>query len=192
MKLINSRAELKSILAYEKKIYQNFMGGGKYQAVLRCLKQHPDYYTWKYVKQLRKTGYYYANRKKNVFYAIAYFWNCRKKNTLGRKLGIEMHEGLCGKGLTIYHTQGIVISGMAQIGEDFVLHGNNCVGNDGITLDKCPTIGNHVRLGVGAKVIGDVHIGNNVTVAAGAVVIDSFEEDNIVLAGIPARIVKHK
>lgn len=40
--------------------------------------------------------------------------------------------------------------------------------------------------------IGDVHIGNNVTVAAGAVVIDPFEEDNIVLAGIPARIVKHK
>lgn len=33
---------------------------------------------------------------------------------------------------------------------------------------------------------------NNLTLAAGAVVVDSFDEDNIVLAGIPARIVKHK
>ena len=91
--------------------------------------------------------------------SILYLFFCRRKNKLGRVLGIEMHECLCEKGLTIYHLNGIVINGYSEIGEHFVLHGNNCVGNDGIELDKCPKIGNHVRLGMGAKVIGNVHIG---------------------------------
>lgn len=189
--MIRTRKELKDYLQYEKKIYSQTHGGGVYQQILNIVKSHPDYYTWKYVKLLRVTGFYYANRKKNIFYTIGYFWNCRRKNKLGRKLGIEMHESLCGKGLTIYHTQGIVINGMTEIGDNFILHGNNCIGTDGFSLD-CPKIGNNVRLGVGAKIIGNVEIADNVTVAAGAVVVKSCTEPNVVLAGVPARIVKRK
>lgn len=189
--MIKSKNELQQIIVYEKNIYHNFMGGGHYQAFLRFIKSHPDYYTWKYVKLLRKTGYYYTNRKKNIWYSLIYFWLCRKKNKLGRKLGIEMHERCFGKGLTIYHTQGIVINGMSVIGENFKLHGNNCVGTDGIT-NACPIIGDNVTMGVGAKILGGVKIANNVTVAAGAVVVSSCLEENVVLAGIPAKIVKHK
>jgi serine O-acetyltransferase len=189
--MIQTKHELREILDYEQNIFLNTYGKGTYQTFLRIVKQSPEYYTWKYIKALRKAGYYYSVRNKNPFYSLAYFLTCRKKNKLGRLLGIEMHECLCGKGLAIYHSNGIVINGFSQIGDNFVLHGNNCVGNDGILLDKCPIIGNNVRLGMGAKVLGDVHLGNNVIVAAGAVVVDSFEEDYIVLAGIPAKIVKY-
>lgn len=188
--MLESKEELKRFLKYEKTLYLSRMGGGKYQAILRCLKSHPDYYCWMYVRRLRKTGYYYANRKKNIFYAVAYIISCRMKNKLGRKLGIEMNERSCDIGLSIEHTQGIVINGLAQIGKNLILHGNNCIGVDGIR-DGVPVIGDNVRLGVGAKIIGNVRIANNVTIAAGAVVVKSCEEEYAVLAGVPARIVKY-
>ncbi len=188
--MIKTKQELKETLNYEKSIYDGYMGGGIYQKILRIIKAHPDYYTWKYVKILRITGYYYTKRKQNIVYAIMYLLYCRKKNKLGRKLGIELNEKNIGKGITIYHTQGIVINGTAEIGENLILHGNNCIGNNGITLES-PKIGNNVRLGVGAKVIGNIEIADNIIVAAGAVVIKSCLEEGAVLAGIPARVVKN-
>jgi len=40
------------------------------------------------------------------------------------------------------------------------------------------------------KIFGPIKLGNNVIIGANAVVNKSFKEDNIVLAGIPAKIVK--
>ena len=188
--MLETKEELQQFLEYEKNLYFSRMGGGKYQAILRFLKSHPDYSCWKYVHRLRKTGYYYANRKKNILYSAAYIVSCRMKNKLGRKLGIEMNERNCDIGLSIEHTQGIIINGLAQIGKNLILHGNNCIGVDGVRKGA-PIIGDNVRLGVGAKIIGNIKIANNVTVAAGAVVVKSCEEEYVVLAGVPARIVKY-
>ena len=113
----------------------------------------------------------------------------RKKNRIGLRLGIEMSENSIGKGAIIYHPNSIVINGYSKIGENCKFHGNNCVGNDGKSL-KSPMIGNNVRLGVGAKVIGDIILADNITVAAGAVVVDSFLEEGIVIGGVPARKIK--
>lgn len=187
--MLDTRKELKEFLECEKKLYSNRMGGGTRQAILRVLKAHPDYYSWKYVKSLRVAGYYYANRNRNPFYSVMYIITCRRKNKLGRKLGIEMNERCCGKGLSIEHTQGIVVNGLAQIGENLILHGNNCIGVDGIR-PGVPTIGNNVRMGVGSSIIGNVTIADNVTIAAGAVVVKSCEEEYAVLAGVPAQVVK--
>ncbi|NOZ72783.1 MAG: acyltransferase [Chloroflexi bacterium] len=52
-------------------------------------------------------------------------------------------------------------------------------------------IGNNCWLGTNAVILPGVHLGNHVIVAAGAVVTKSFPEDDILLAGVPARIVKH-
>ena len=114
-----------------------------------------------------------------------------KKNRLGRKLGIECNEQTFEKGLVIYHSQEIVVNGLARVGANCHLHGNNCIGTDGITAD-CPIIGNNVVLGVGAKVLGGVRIANDITIAAGAVVVDSFLEPGVVIGGVPARIIKRK
>lgn len=189
--MIETKDDLKKILVYEKEIYREIMGRTTSERLLKAVKQHPDYYTYQYVKRLRIAGYYYTQRKKNILNAILYLWACKRKNQLGRKLGIEMNERSCGKGLTIFHTQGIVINGMCEIGDGLILHGNNCIGTDGITK-KCPKIGNNVRLGVGAKILGDVTIADDVVVAAGAVVVKSCEEKNVVLAGVPAKIVKKR
>ncbi|POY74045.1 hypothetical protein BMF94_2857 [Rhodotorula taiwanensis] len=51
-------------------------------------------------------------------------------------------------------------------------------------------LGDDLWVGGGAKIIGPCKIGNNCTIAANAVVKGDFP-DNVVIGGIPARILKH-
>ena len=137
---------------------------------------------------LRLTEYHYNNRSR-ILHKVLYAFCRRRKNVLGRRLGIEMWENTFDSGLMIYHAGNIVINGGARIGKNCKLHGSNCVGNNGRTLDT-PVLGDNVRLGVGAKVIGNVQLADNVTVAAGAVVVHSCMIPGAVLAGVPAKCVK--
>ncbi len=52
-------------------------------------------------------------------------------------------------------------------------------------------IGDNCLLAYGCTVLPGVEIGDNTIVAAGAVVTKSFPDGNCVLAGVPAKIVKH-
>ena len=54
-------------------------------------------------------------------------------------------------------------------------------------LDKAPTIGDNVILGIDCTVVGDVYLADGITVGAGAVVTKSFYEPGIHIAGVPAR-----
>lgn len=51
-------------------------------------------------------------------------------------------------------------------------------------------IGDNCWLGAGCTILPGVKIGDHVVVAAGAVVTQSFVENNVVLAGVPAKVVK--
>ena len=53
------------------------------------------------------------------------------------------------------------------------------------------TIGNHVWIGEGCKVLKGVSIGNNSIVATGAIVTKSFG-NNLLLGGVPAKVLKEK
>lgn len=73
--------------------------------------------------------------------------------------------------------------------------GNYCSANSGVIVgnnngqDKIATIGNHVSLTIGSKVIGKVTIGDNVTVAPNSVVVKDVPS-NCVVSGVPAKIIK--
>lgn len=74
--------------------------------------------------------------------------------------------------------------------------GKNCWVNQGVTIgytndDDCPTLGDNVTVYCGAKVLGNVTIGDNVSVAANACVVKDVEP-NIVVGGVPARMIKTK
>ena len=51
------------------------------------------------------------------------------------------------------------------------------------------TIGNDVWIGGNVTILPGIRIGNNVVVAAGAVVTKDVP-DNVVVGGVPARIIK--
>ena len=104
---------------------------------------------------------------------------------------MEIVENSFDQGLIIHHTGNIVVNGYAKIGKNCSLHGDNCIGNNGITEDT-PRIGNGVDIGVGAKIIGGVQIADDITIGAGAVVNKSFLQSGVVIGGIPARVIRSK
>ena len=55
--------------------------------------------------------------------------------------------------------------------------------------DAAPIIGNNVRIGAGAKVLGKIRIGDNARIGANAVVLTDVP-DNATAVGVPARIIK--
>jgi serine O-acetyltransferase len=182
--MINTRKELRKVIDCEKEIYLD-----KSTKIEKIITSDVSFYIFKFIKLLRLTEYHH--NKQGLIHKLCYIFYRRIKNRLGIKLGIEIWDNTFESGLTIYHAGNIVVNGMSKIGKNCKLHGSNCIGNDGKTL-KSPVMGDNVRLGVGAKVIGDVYIANNVTIAAGAVVIHSCDEEGAVLAGVPARIVRYK
>ena len=83
----------------------------------------------------------------------------------------------------------MIISGDAKIGEDCTFHGQACIGNNG-SSEAAPVIGNHVDIGVGARILGDIYIADHVKIGANAVVTKSCYEEGATLVGIPAQILK--
>ena len=141
----------------------------------------------KYKIYLRKEEYHLNNKGK--FHTILYLINLRRKNKLGNKLGVLIPPNTFGRGLMIMHHGEIIVNPNARVGDYCILHGGNCIGNNGKQEDA-PQIGDNADIGIGAKIIGDVKIGNNVVVGANAVVNKSFSEDNCIIVGVPARKIK--
>jgi serine O-acetyltransferase len=97
-----------------------------------------------------------------------------------------------GEGLYLPHTVGTVI-GANKIGHNVIIFQGVTIGAKELDLDyqlnKRPSIGNFVVVGAGAKILGGIQVGNHVTIGANAVVTSSLP-DNVVVAGIPARIIR--
>ena len=113
------------------------------------------------------------------------------KNKCVKKTGADIGPSAkIGKGLSIGHPVGSVITGNATIGENcFLLSGvvigskSNAIGGGYIT------IGNNAYIGTGAKIVGKrISIGDNVTIGANAVVLHDIPTGSTCV-GIPARIV---
>lgn len=186
--MIETKEELRDFLQFEKELY--CPSTDKVHNILAILKGELKIYRWPYIRNLRKAEYYYYRRKKNPCYFILYTWYLRKKNRLGLKLGMDIKEYVFDKGLLIHHASGIVVNGCAKVGKNCVLHGNNVIGNMGENTGT-PTIGDNVRLGIGAKVLGDIYIADGVQIGAGALVIHSCYEEGALLVGVPA-VIKNK
>lgn len=105
--------------------------------------------------------------------------------------GIEIHPGAkIGRRFFIDHGTGVVIGETAEIGDDVLLYQGVTLGGTGNERGKRhPTIGNHVVIGAGAKVLGNIAIGDYVKIGANSVVIRPVPGYSTVV-GIPGRIVR--
>ena len=85
---------------------------------------------------------------------------------------------------------GVVIGETTIVGDDCVLYQGVTLGGTGNESGKRhPTLGNHVIVGTGAKVLGNITIGDNVRVGGNSVVVKDVPTDCTVV-GIPGRIVR--
>ncbi|MBL8213707.1 MAG: serine O-acetyltransferase [Bryobacterales bacterium] len=107
--------------------------------------------------------------------------------------GIEIHPGAkIGRRFFIDHGMGVVIGETAEIGDDCLLYQGVTLGGTGKEKGKRhPTLGNHVVVGTGAKVLGNIKLSDFVKVGAGSVVVKPVPEHSTVV-GIPGRIVRSR
>ncbi len=160
-------------------------------SIINYLLQNHFFQIKRYLTCLRKYEYYLNTSRHSIIRKLIMSFFLWKKYRYEIKLGVEIGANCLGKGVNLWHvTGGIIINPNARIGENCTLHGNNCIGNNGKNT-KCPVIGDNVDIGFGAIVIGDVKIANGTVIAANAVVIRDILEENCIVAGVPAVIVKH-
>jgi serine O-acetyltransferase len=105
--------------------------------------------------------------------------------------GIEIHPSAkIGTGFFIDHGMGVVIGETAEIGDYVTLFQGVTLGGTGKERGKRhPTLGNHVVVGAGAKILGGIKIGDNVKIGANSVVLKNVPSNSTVI-GVPARIIK--
>lgn len=105
--------------------------------------------------------------------------------------GIEIHPAaIIGRRFFIDHGEGVVIGETTIIGDDVLIYQQVTLGGTGKDSGKRhPTVGNHVIIGAGAKVLGDIIIADHVRIGAGSVVIEDVPSHSTVV-GIPGRVVQ--
>ncbi len=104
--------------------------------------------------------------------------------------GVDIHPAArVGRRVSIDHATGVVIGQTAEVGNDVVIFHGVTLGGVAMTPGKRhPTVGDHVMIGAGAKVLGPITIGNGVKVGANAVVVKDVPCGTVAI-GVPARLL---
>lgn len=168
--------------SYQGDLHRYYGGGHFWRAYLT----HPGF---KYTYHLRLYQFVCIYR---FFIPLTLILILRLRH-LEHKYGIQIpRQTKIGKGFYIGHYGTIVVNGAVVIGENVnISHGvtlgiSNRGSNKGV-----PTIGNHVYIGPGAKIIGKVIVGDYAAIGANSVVTKDVPKHTCV-AGVPARILNMK
>ena len=162
-----------------------WVGGHPYRTLFSRYFFEPGF---KFIFWLRLTRYLFLKGKR----ALPFFLMARLVyKHLEYKYSFDIsYQAQIGPGLTVAHYGYIIVTSSTTLG-------SNCSLRPGVVFGKKLTehtsgaiVGDMVEFGVGAKIVGNVKIGNNVIVGANAVITKDVP-DNSVVAGVPAKIVRH-
>lgn len=95
-----------------------------------------------------------------------------------------------GPGFRIHHFGGIIFHPSVRIGKNCTLYHQVTIGDKG-GKGGAAIIGDHVMIGAGAKIIGEISIGNHCKIGANAVVTMDVP-DYATVIGNPARVLKNE
>jgi len=93
-----------------------------------------------------------------------------------------------GKGLRIHHFGGIIVHPDAIVGEGCTIYHGVTLGDLG-GRGGAPRVDNHVVIGAGAKLLGQIQVGDHCRIGANAVVLTSVPAGCLAV-GVPAEIKK--
>ena len=126
--------------------------------------------------RLLKHYYYYRYAK----FLISKFYFYRKYSKYSCILNVQLNCQNILSGFRFGH-QNVVICKHAIIGKNFSCAGNNCIGTN---KHGSPTIGDNVKMGFGAIIVGNVTIADDCCIGAGAVVTKSCLTKGSTIVGI--------
>ncbi len=132
----------------------------------------------------------WAHRREHWLWVHGHKGLARYCSTRARKkFGVEIHPAATiGRRFVIDHGMGIVIGETTIIGDDCMLYQGATLGGTGKETGKRhPTLGNHVIVGVGASVLGNVTIGDYAKVGGGAVVVKDVPP-RCTVVGVPGHV----
>lgn len=169
-------ASANEMLAADRKFNETFRFRGK--KMPRYFTQEPE---WRVIVAYRR---YQANIG-NIA-GCFYLWRLAR---LERKTGIHLEGNPnIGKGLIIGHYGRIVVNGKAKFGEQiYVTHGVTIGRNATGRRTGVPVIGNRVRIGANASIVGNIRIGDDVLIAPNAFVNIDIPDHSVVV-GNPCTI----
>jgi len=112
------------------------------------------------------------------------------QNRVSEVFAVDIHPAaVVGKGVFVDHGTGIVVGETAVVDDNVsMLHEVTLGGTGRDRGDRHPKVHSGVLIGVGAKLLGNIHIGENAKVGAGSVVLSDVPP-SVTVAGVPARIV---
>ncbi len=160
------------------------------EKLIQLLKAYKNYDPA--AKSLLEIFFLYPGPRALFFHCIAHFLYNSKLFFIARFVadisrtitGIEIHPGAkIGERLVIDHGVGCVIGETAIVGNDCIIFHGVTLG--GVKFDKIkrhPTVGNHVLIGTGAKILGPIHIGDHAKIGANAVVMHDVEAYQVIVA----------
>lgn len=170
---IATKAQMKEWIRYELSRY------GKSRQVVLPVSENAV--LRKHLILLRKAEYHLNCGHKLLGWIYKY-----RLGWLQNKYALHIPINVCAKGLYIIHLGPVLVNKEAAIGEDCCLHLNTGIVAGG-TNDGAPVLGKGVVVGIGAVVLGNVHIADYVAIGANAVVNKDVTEPNIAVAGVPAK-----
>jgi len=159
--------------------------------------------------EVKNEGAYQQDKHPNAQLLIAIGDNAireRISQEIKHKVGQAIHatavvDRLVNLAEGVQIIQGAVVNRGSSIGKHTIINTNATVDHDchlgdfvhvapGATLCGGVKVGKGTLIGANATVLPNCKIGKNVSVGAGAVVTTDLP-DNVVVAGVPAKIIKH-
>ena len=177
---IKTRKELKFVIIADK--IMNDCEGRRLKEKIK-LFFFPNY-IMNFLIEMRKCSYF--KHQKGLFNKFLLAVHYAKYRKLGMKLGFSIGVDSLGYGVVIPHYGTIVIGGTNRIGNYAVLHTSTCISSNG------KIIGDGLYLSTGAKITSKIKLGNNISIGANSLVNKDCEQDNILLGGMPAKVIKQE
>jgi serine O-acetyltransferase len=143
---------------------------------------------WYFQRLLRKLEFYH-NCRSSTFWWPLRMWVKYRYKSARLLLGINIPPNVIGPGLLLAHEGPVLIHDDARIGSHFATNIGVVIGI-GREEKDVPVIGNHVLVEPGAKIFGGITIADWTHIGANAVVNKSVTEVGMIVAGVPARIIK--
>jgi serine O-acetyltransferase len=181
--MIKSKADYYNYLDLDKKAL-SIKSNSLYERIKRYFSPDPIY---TFQKRMRKLEYYVNCKNKGVYKPYVLYLRYKFKK-ISIRLGFTIPINVFGPGLSIVHYGTIIINNAVKVGSNCRIHACVNIGASG-GEKHAPQIGDNVYIAPGAKIYGKIKIANNTAIAANAVVNKSFEKENTIIAGIPAKAI---